>query len=239
MSIAERQYSVKSLGFLDPREAAVLQKEIRGSVPAGMEYRFFGGYEEAERTMLVCFPEYLEPDYDEIIAALEITGRDISKLSHRDYLGSLMGLGIKRDNIGDIVPLGEKYGKCYIFIKPAMLNYVGENLTKIGRCGVRSNTRNLSEVIIPQRATEPTIATVSGLRLDCVLSAALNLSRGKTAELIKSERVRVNFETAASASQSVKEGDLISVRGFGRYKLSEVRGVTRKGRISVIIDRYV
>ena len=238
IAIAEKQYAVKSLGFLDPREEALINREIRGMVPADIVCEFFGGTDEAERKMFICRPEYLETDYDEIITALEITGRDISSLSHRDYLGSLMGLGIKRENIGDIVPVSDE-NKCYIFLKPAMLNYVGENLTKIGRCGVRVSPRNLSEIQVPEKPVKPIAATVSSLRLDCLVSAATGLARGKAADIIKSERVKLNFEVTDGVSAALSEGDIISIRGFGRYRLSEIRGTTRKGRISVIIDKYI
>ena len=236
INLCERQYSVKSLGFLDPRERLLIEREIKFTTPADMKCEFFGGYDEAERRMLICRPEYIDADYDEIITVLEITGRDISELSHRDFLGSLMGLGIKRENIGDIAPMPDK---CYVFIKPAMLSYVGENLTKIGRHGVRVSRRNLSEIVIPKKPVKPIAATVSSLRLDCVVSAAAGIARGKAADMIKSENVKLNFETAQNSSASVKEGDMLSIRGFGRFRLSEIRGTTRKGRVSVIIDKYI
>ncbi len=236
LSIAERQYTVRTVGFLDPHEAAIIEREIFGKVPPDILYEFNGGYGEAERRMFICYPEYSEVEYSDLISVIKITGRDISELKHRDFLGSLMGLGIKRENIGDIVPLNDM---CYIFLRPAMRDYVIENLTKIGRCGVRAAAQNLSEVVVPPKPVKPISATVSSLRLDCVLSSALNVSRSKAAELIRSERVRVNFEPVSSSSLNIKCGDLISVRNYGRYKLSEIRGMTRKGRQSVIIDKYI
>ncbi len=236
IAIAEKQYSVKTFGFLDPRERALIEREIRGKVPPDMICEFFGGYDGAERSMMICRPEYLPAEYDEIITAIEISGRDISGLNHRDYLGSLTGLGIKRENIGDIVPDGER---CYVYIKPAMLTYVGENLTKIGRRGVRAARRNLSEIRIPEKPVKPISATVPSLRLDCIAAAAAGVSRSKAAELIKSGRVKLNFEEETSVSAVVSEGATISIRGSGRFRLSEVRGTTRKGRTAVIIDKYI
>ena len=108
VSIAERQYICKTMGFLNPHQAAVVRREISRKIPSDISVEFYGGYKDAERCLFICFPEYLEPDYDSIISVLEITARDIDKMSHRDYLGSLMGLGIKRENIGDILPLEDR-----------------------------------------------------------------------------------------------------------------------------------
>ena len=122
VSIAERQYICKTMGFLNPHQAAVVRREISRKIPSDI-------------------PEYLEPDYDSIISVLEITARDIDKMSHRDYLGSLMGLGIKRENIGDILPLEDR---CYIFTKSDISGYIIDNLLKIGRHGVKICKRSLS-----------------------------------------------------------------------------------------------
>lgn len=232
--LCDRHYSVKSLGFLDPREQRLIEREIRGAVPPGVKYEFFGGYPEAERRMFICEPEYLEPDYEEIITVLEIT--HTGELSHRDFLGSLMGLGIKRENIGDIAPMEDR---CLIFIKPAMYGYIKENLIKVGRRGVKISKRSLSEVNIPKKPTEPRASTVSSLRLDCIVSAGARISRGRAADLIRAEDVKLNFEICKSVSEPVEEGDILSIKGFGRFKLSQVGGTTRKGRISVIIDKYI
>lgn len=236
VDIAERQYTEKTVGFLDPHQVRVASSEIFGKVPSDIKTEFFGGYDEAERCMFICYPEYIEPDYDNLIAVLEITGRDIAQLSHRDYLGSLMGLGIKRENIGDILPFEDK---CIVFVRPEMAGYITENLTKIGRHGISIKKVVLSETSVPKKKTQFMRETVAALRLDCIVSAALNVSRSKAADLIKAEKVNLNFETAKSVSSIVSEGDLISVRSFGRFKLTEICGITRKGRNSIIIEKYI
>ena len=143
VSIAERQYICKTMGFLNPHQAAVVRREISRKIPSDIGVEFYGGYKDAERCLFICFPEYLEPDYDSIISVLEITARDIDKMSHRDYLGSLMGLGIKRENIGDILPLEDR---CYIFTKSDISGYIIDNLLKIGRHGVKICKRIVSSV---------------------------------------------------------------------------------------------
>ncbi len=236
VQISERQYAEKSVGFLDPHQVRVASSEILGRIPSDINTEFFGGYDEAERCMFICYPEYIEPDYDSLFAVLEITGRDIAELSHRDYLGSLMGLGIKRENIGDILPFDDR---CIVFARPEMARYITDNLTKIGRHGISIKTVSVSQISIPKKKTQFMRETVAALRLDCVVAAALNISRSKAADLIKAERVNLNFETAKSVSMAVAEGDLISVRSFGRFKLTEVCGITRKGRNSIIIEKYI
>ena len=229
-----RFYNLNAVGFLNPHEAALIKREVHGTPDVRCE--FFGGYEEAERRMFFSYPVFSEPDFGEFITAVRLTGRDISSLSHRDFLGSLMGLGIKRENVGDIVPCGDE---CLIFLKPKMAEYLTLNLTKIGRCGINAKVCGLGGISLPKRETESKAASVSSLRLDCIVAAAVNMSRSRAAELIKAESVSLNFEPALSVSKAVESGDVISVRKHGRFRLAEIKGRTRKGRISVIIEKYI
>ncbi len=231
---SERNYSALALGFLNPYEAGLIKKNVRPA--ADMRCEFYGGCDEAERRLFVCYPEYAPVDYDEIISVLEIRGRDIEALDHRDYLGSLMGLGIKRENIGDIIPLEDK---CYVFLKPQIAEYVKLNLTRIGRHGVKLSVVSASEITVPPKKTKRISATVSALRLDCVVAAALGVSRSKAADLIKADAVQLNFEPTDSVSKLLDGGDIISVRKYGRFRLSEIGGTTRKGRQSVIIEKFI
>lgn len=234
LRLAEKHFSVKSLGFLNPHQRALLQRNV--IPPIDMTVVFEGGFSEAERTLMVCYPDYLQPEPEEYLSLLECTGRDIAGLNHRDYLGSLMGLGIVRENIGDIL-VGDT--KTFIFIKPDIVNYVLENLTKIGRCGIHLCEVPVSSAQLPDRPVKRVNGTVAALRLDAVVSVGTGLSRGKSAELIESGQVAVNWETVQTVSAIIKEEDVISVRGFGRMKLEEIGGTTRKGRIGITIVRYL
>ncbi|MEE1014178.1 MAG: YlmH/Sll1252 family protein [Clostridia bacterium] len=234
LRLAEKRYGVKTLGFLTPRERIFLEKHLLAS--GDMQVFYDGGYEEAERTLLVCAPAFLTPCREEYLAVLECTGREISGLTHRDYLGSLMGLGIVRESIGDILVTEEK---AFLFVRPEQTDYILQNLTKIGRCGVRLRVCSAEETEIPQRPTKDINTTVSALRLDSVLAAAIGVARGKSAELIRAGLVTVNWEPVEEVSRTLKEGDMLSVRGYGRMCLSRVGGVTRKGRCSVTISRYI
>lgn len=234
LRIAEKQYIPKTLGFLNPYEKRLIQREVLPA--AGMNMIFDGGYEQAERTMLVCYPEYCDFSQEEYLCLLKCQGRELSGLSHRDYLGSLMGLGITRENIGDILVTDDGG---YIFVKQEMAEYILQNLTKIGRRGVHIEKCLPSNVTLPEREVKEVRGTVSSLRLDAVLSTAICLSRGKTADLIKAGLVEVNWENVQDVSAGVKEGDIISARGYGRMELSDIGGLTRKGRYSITVSRFI
>lgn len=234
LRLAENRFRVKTLGFLNPHQRMVVQRHLLPS--ADMKIEFDGGYTQAERSLLVCYPEFCVPERSEYICVLECTGRDIGGLSHRDYLGSLMGLGIVRENIGDILVSSEKTS---IFIKPEIADYVMQNLTKIGRCGIRISRASVEDAVLLQRPVKEISATVSALRLDAVLAAATGLARGRASELIRSGLVAVNWEIRTEVSDLLKEKDVISVRGYGRMELSQVGGLTRKGRCSITVIRYL
>ncbi len=234
LRIAENRYTPKTFGFLNPRERMVISQQIKPSM--GMVSVFDGGYPDAERTMFVCYPEYCETDSSDYIALLEISGRDISKLSHRDYLGSLMGLGLTRENIGDILLLEDK---TLVFVKKEIADYIIANISKIGNCGINITCVEVGEIEIPARAVKEIKGTVSALRLDSVVSVAIGVSRTKVADMIRAGIVTLNWETVQDVSASVSEGDMLSVRGYGRMELSEIGCMTRKNRYSIMVSRYI
>ena len=234
LRIAESRYTTKTLGFLNPRERILIEKTVRGDMD--MTAVFDGGYSDAERTLFVCYPEYFVPDRNEYICLLEITGRDINSLSHRDFLGSLMGLGIVRENIGDILVLENH---TLVFVKPDIADYIIQNLTKIGRCGISVSKVDTETVVIPQRPVKDINGTVSALRLDSVASVGAGISRTKAVDLIKAGLVTVNWEITDNISLTIKEGDILSIRGFGRMKLSKIGGLTRKNRYFITVSRYI
>ncbi len=231
--ICERKYQIKTVGFLNPHQRVIIKKNIYPSVDVTMSFE--GGYDDAERTLMVCAPEFLAAEIDDILKVIKVTGRDVASLTHRDYLGSLMGLGITRENIGDIIVSGSG---AYIFVKAEIADYIVNNLDKIGRHGVKTTICKCKEVEIPKPMTKEIAGTVSSLRLDAVLSVAAGIARGRAAELISSGAVSLNFEVCESVSEKVEEGDLISVRGIGRMRLERIGNLTRKGRISITIARF-
>ena len=185
----------------------------------------------------MALPDYLEEeDAGELVSVLEITGRDVGELKHPDFLGSLLGLGIRRDKIGDILVLE---GRCLVFVVENIADYIIENLTKVGRKGVKVKAINISEAEIPCRKVEIIQSTVAALRLDSIVAAALRTSRTVAVAAISEGRVFVNWVQAESSSYKIKPGDVFSVRGAGRFRLSEETRETKKGRIGIYIEKMM
>lgn len=234
VSLCEKQNCIKFVGFLTPVEAECLRRSIRKSV---VNTVFFGGYPDSERVLFVALPDYLEEaDASELIEIIEITGRDVGELKHPDFLGSLLGLGIKREKIGDILICDDK---CLVFVVENIAGYIVENLDKVGKKGVKVRRVSCEEVEIPKRKFELINATVAALRLDSIIAAALRTSRSSALSVIAEGRVFLNWSQQDSPSAKIKPGDVFSVRGKGRFRLSETINETKKGRLGVSIEKMI
>ncbi len=217
--------------FLTPSEAALLKREFRESETV----LYFGGFQGAERVMLFFLPDYLPKEsVFENITAIHCSS-PFSSLTHRDYLGSLLALGIRRSCIGDILVYDEE---AVILIDSKVAAYVIEHLVRIGRGGVSCSVMNPSEIVPPTPKFREITATVASLRADAVFSAAFGISREKAATLIKDGMCNVNWLPFESPSASVNEGDILSARGFGRAKLFEIGGTSKKSRTFITIHQY-
>jgi RNA-binding protein YlmH len=197
---------------------------------------FDGGFKNAERTRaLFTKSDWGEYEGIELFAALKLSYPPQDTLGHRDILGALMGLGIERDTIGDIII--EQPFATFVCL-PELSAYIVDNFTKAGSAGIKVSVINTSELPVREEDLIIKTATVASLRLDAVLSAAFRLSRTKTAELIKAGRVSLNHQLCLRADAAVSESSLLSIRGMGRVKLLEAEGVSRKGRIFIKIGIY-
>ena len=233
--LCEKQSCPKFLGFLSPAERIAIERGI--ALPTGVECFYSGGYGEAERTVFACYPDFF--DRDDVVIPLSLlraTGRELGGLSHRDFLGSLLGLGIKREKIGDIVILERE---ALIFVSDDICGYILDNLKKVGRAGVTLEKADIYEGLVPEKKTEEIKGTCASLRIDGMIAFALGLSRGEAVSLIKSGKVNVNWEEPRDISTPLKEGDIFSVRGFGRYRFSGIDGMTRKNRYRVTVEKYL
>ena len=235
INLASAHCEAKFTHFLDPAAIYFVKNNIHED--ADVNITFCGGYDGAEREIMCAAPEWDSVSNDIFpIKCIKATPSHFDTPTHRDYLGALMGLGIEREQLGDIVMAD---GCGYIFCKSEMADYILQNLDKVGRGGVRlCMLDNFSEVR-ENREEKLIKISVASFRLDCVLSGALNISRAAGADLVKSCKVKVNFEECMNLSKILSCGDLISVRGFGRLKISEEGGETRKGRRVIFIKRYI
>ncbi len=234
VSIANEKYTEKFSFFLDCRQSKIA-KQVLDSLKFD-NYKLFGGYDEAHRLMLGVFPPYSEIDNNDFpVKGLTFTYRKCDVLTHRDVLGSLMSLNISRDCIGDII-IGE--GKSIVFSVDKILPLILENVHKIGRIGVKTEIGfDLSDVALEQKFSD-ICGTVQSLRADSVIALAINKSREKTSALIKTNGVFIDYEEVFSPSFEICEGVGFSIRGYGKFLLSSVDGVSRKNRLHITIKKY-
>lgn len=236
INIGLRKNIMANTPFLSPRElemARFLFGELEG-------LHRFGGYPDAERKMLVYLPEYLDESVlsedDSPLVCLRATFYEGDNPSHRDFLGALMGAGIARETVGDIC-VGN--GSCIFFVTDEIAPYVLQNFTGAGRTKLHLTQIPLNEVSVPEPETKEIRDTLASLRLDSVISAGFRVGRSVAAQYITSGRAAIDGLPCEKPDKAVEEGAKVSVRGLGKIKLRTVNGQTKKGRISVIIDRYI
>ncbi len=233
LEIAVKTYKPEFTGFMDPYKAHSIKERISGGECAVVIY---GGYDESERVKMGFFPEFCEPCAEDFpITPIEIAyNRQYSrKLSHRDFLGSILGLGITRDKVGDIVI---EESRAVAFADSDIAEYICASLERVWHTKV--GTRLLKSFTPVQNEVNEKRLTVSSLRLDAVVSGVFNISRGRAAELVKGEKAFVNWRLITSVSHNVCQGDIVTVRGTGRVKINEVLGNTKKDRIALSVWVY-
>ncbi len=222
--------------FLSPREQE-LARYLFGNAEG---LHFFGGYADAERKMLIYLPDYLEESSltDESSPAVCLRGSFYQgdTLTHRDFLGALMGSGITRQSIGDI-SVGS--GSCDFFVTAQIAPYILEHTTDVGRTKVHFSQVPLSQVQIGAQAYQQIKDTLASLRLDSVISSGFRISRTAAAHAILGGKVCIDGIPCEKPDKVVLQGCKLSLRGAGKIKLSAINGQTKKGRISVEIHRYV
>ena len=200
----------------------------------------FGGYPEAERQMLVYLPEYLDENAltedGSPLVCLRATFYEGDSPSHRDFLGALMGAGIARETIGDICV---SKGSCDFFVTDEIAPYILQNFTGAGRTKLHLETIPLSQVQIPEPETKQIKDTLASVRLDSVIATGFRIGRSLAAQYVSAGKAAINGLPCEKPDKTVEEGAKVSVRGLGKIKLTAVNGQTKKGRISVVIDRYI
>lgn len=221
--------------FLDGAEQAVIRDEI--IFPCGYNVAEYGGFDDSEKKMLGVFPQWQEPDFSEFpITCLKIEGGFSRQLTHRDYLGTIMSLGIAPSKLGDIV-VGA--GFAYVFIHSDVAGYVNDNIFKIGNQGVKITVIEDTTSVEVKRQYKTIEAVCASSRLDAVVGAAANVSRSESARLIGAGKVKLNHRECLKPSEELHEGDLLSIRGFGRFIAYQFGSETRKGRLHITLKKYI
>lgn len=200
----------------------------------------FGGYADAERQMLIYLPDYLDEavltEDDSPLVCLRATFYEGDSPSHRDFLGALMGIGIARETVGDIC-VGKE--SCDFFVTAEIAPYILQNLTGAGRTKLHIERIPLSQVRIPEAETKEIRDTVASVRLDSIISSGFRIGRSVAAQYINAGKVAIDGLPCEKPDKAVNEGARISVRGLGKIKLKAIGNQTKKGRISILIDKYV
>ena len=222
--------------FLDPYGQEIARK-VLGQTPDISGF-FDGGYDRAERKRLVTMPfSYLGPPPEPKITALEVKGNfQFQKITHRDCLGAIMALGIKREVIGDIIMLESG---CQLLADEDIAAFLADNLTKIHQVSVKVVPIDHEALRPPTERVKEIRTTVASLRLDTIAGAGFSTSRSKMSGEIAAEKLKVNWQPVKSASHPIRQGDIISLRGRGRVEVAELKGQTKKGRYSVVLNRYL
>lgn len=225
--------------FLNEQERALVEK-VLASI-GNVRHLFFGGYAGAVRTILMYLPDYLESeqmteDHASPLAYIRAAYSVEDKLSHRDFLGSLMGAGINRETIGDIL-VGE--GSCDIVVLKEVLPYLLVNFETVGRTKIQKSTIASELLRVPEEKFKLIKDTVASIRLDSVVSSGFSISREKAGEFVKASRVSLNSQECVKPDKPVSEGDTIVLRGMGKIRLDQVAGQSKKGRTVIVIKKLI
>lgn len=227
---AETRFYTTFSDFLNLEEENVLH-----ALHLNMNYRLYGGYDGAERCIAAFGFDIDNHDYPiTIIKAEPLSLKFADALTHRDFLGSLMGLGIKREVLGDIV-IAENIG--YIFCLNSIAEYIVQNLNKVKHTTVKCSVIDkLPETAVKKPEKKQIIAASE--RLDVIVSAVYNFSRSAVKELFNARKIYVNSRLCENFSHIPKENDIISVRGYGRFVYNGVLGNTKKNRLILSVGIY-
>jgi RNA-binding protein YlmH len=223
----EFQYSPKLTDFLDPREQDIIKLVIGDH--SDVSVKAYGGSSTSERKRVLIYPSYFSPteeDFQLSLYQVDYPSKFV-KIEHRQVLGSLMSIGLKRSKYGDIL-LDDDLVQ--IVVSKEVDGFIELNLKSIGKASITLRKRNLSEIMTQKEEWTEQSVSFSSLRLDVTISSTFQLSRQKAQAIIQNGQVKVNWKIVENASFECKEGDVISVRGYGRMKLLSNEGKSKKDK---------
>ncbi len=236
----QRRQIITRTHFLDPFQRSLAEsfcKKYNFS-----RFHFWGGYPSAERTIAFFLPDD-HYDYftdassiDNDLKVIYVISNGPRKLSHRDYLGAILALGVRREMIGDILVLPDT---CQIIIENSIAEFLLNNFLQAGNSSLNISIIEFDQLKIPENSTVKKQVTVASLRLDVMLAAAYDLSRKEAANKIAASLVAVNNRPTNKQDLIINEGDKISLRGKGKFILSRINNLTKKGRYSVTIEKLI
>ena len=230
--------------FFSPKEIYAAEEYLKRG---GIAFISYGGYAEAERRRIYFLPDFMDSvgEAKEIceygfsleLDVLLIKGSGFETLSHRAVMGSVLGLGIERDVIGDIVMLDDR--SALVFCDSKMTEFFCESLERVGRDKVSVTRVESDKTALPARKTHRITDTVASARLDCVVAALCSLSRERAKERIESALVELNYEREERPDKEVTTPSAISVRGVGKFRIISLSDQTKKGRYRLVADKFL
>jgi photosystem II S4 domain protein len=233
---AIKTWDVLCSDFLSPPEWAEVQQMF--SRLTEVELLAWGGYPQAERQRVAVARADMPLDQSQVaIAALDIAGNFLfDPPSHRDFLGAILGTGIVREKVGDILVLGERGAQAIVV--PEMVEFLEMSLVQVRSVTVKTRRIELGELKLREPKKKELTTVEASMRLDALASAGFGMSRSKMADLINGGDVRVNWKEISQTSHLLKTGDLVAIRGKGRLEIGEIM-VTKKDRYRVQLTRFV
>lgn len=222
--------------FLNLNEQTIFHSIVRDLPP--VPYVLAGGFHLAERKVVCFLPSYMDEDsFEPPVSCIRLTplnAKFAEDLAHRDYLGSIMNLGIERCKTGDILLNGNE---TLLFCIDDIAPYIAGELTRVRHTSVKTEICRPCDISFTPKF-ETIEGSIASVRLDSILALVYRTSRSKITPYIEGERVFINGKLAGSNSTSLKEGDIVSVRGLGRFRYDGIRNETKKGRIFVSVQKY-
>lgn len=242
-ALADRAEQCRRRQYLTHSDFLDVHQQTLAAASFGKACCFWGGYAEAERRLLIFLPDYLnredflaEPEEGVLAVLRARPTAPRAELSHRDYLGALLSLGIKRGKLGDII-VGEGFAD--IVILPELADYLLLNFQRAGRYVLELELLPVSELQTHAPKTQETRLNVSSLRLDTVAAAAFGTSRTKASAAITGRLVSVNSLRVEKTDATLAPGDVLAWQGKGKVRLRELDGATRKDRLWLVLDKYI
>lgn len=242
IEFSKTREKIEYTDFLDMYQVSLVENFLRKiNIKT---YQLYGGYEEAERKVLFVYPEkydekMLEKNYDKILKIVRVTLPEEEKgqYSHRNYLGGIVKLGLKREKVGDIIV--QEQGADIITLEEfsGILKQELPSLTRFENSKI--NVEEIQDLQKRELKVEQVKIIVPSLRLDNFVSDLARTSRSKAVQIMEQERVFMNGQNEKKASKQVKLGDIITIRGKGRFVIKEFNGTTRSGRTVVVVEKYV
>jgi RNA-binding protein YlmH len=229
----KRDYRPYYTAFLNLKQKTLVQNLLQEE--RDISFSFCGGFLESERVVCAIYPDWLEEvSFPVVLLRILWKGKDM--LTHRDFLGAIMNLGVARDRIGDIV-ITE--GGSFLATMQGIAPYLQNNLFTVGRCSVQSvEVGDFCHIQAPKKFMTMW-DTIASPRLDCVVGALLNCSRSDAQKLVGGQYVSVDWDTVDGFDFCVQENQVISIRGKGRYQINTIGPQTKKGRLHIEFGKYI